>query len=103
MMVPLLLIKVEGVFMKIFFLVLLFSASVFGQSSYSSADQDTQLNEEGTHLDSGYSNKDVENKDVKFSGSIDNTAPMSQNQEEPRELSSGKNATRKRAKSPLED
>jgi len=89
--------------MKIIFLTLLLTTSAFAQTSYSSADQNTSANQEGTQMDTGYVNKDAENEDNAFSGEIDGTAPMPQNQEEPTELSSGKNATPKKVKTPLDD
>jgi hypothetical protein len=89
--------------MKTFLLTLLISLPVMGQSSYSAADQDTQNNGVGTDLDSGYVNKDAENNEVDFSGEVSGTAAMPQNQEEPTELSSGKNATPKRPKTSLDD
>lgn len=56
-----------GLMKKLIFLCLLLSASVNAQSTYSSADQDTEQNKEGTHLDTGYSNKDVEKEEMDFS------------------------------------
>lgn len=89
--------------MKTILLTLLFATQVQAQSSYSSADQNTSANKEGTQLDTGYVNKDAENEDNAFSAEMDGTAPMPQNQEEPTELSSGKNATPKKVKTPLDD
>ena len=103
MMVWNLLIKVEGDFMKIIFLTLLLTTTAFAQTSYSSADQNTSTSSKGNQNDNGYVNKDAENEDNAFSGEIESTAPMPQNQEEPTELSSGKNATSKKVKTPLDD
>jgi hypothetical protein len=89
--------------MKYFFLLLLITSTAIAQSSYSSADQNTQNNDEGSQNDTGYVNKDLENDDVEFSAEMDGTAPMPQNQEEPKELSSGKNATPRPSKRPIDD
>lgn len=82
--------------MKTIFLTLLLTTSVFAQSTYSSADQNTSANDEGTQGDTGYVNKDHEKE-------MDSTVPMKQEQEERERDSSGKNATRKRVKTPLDD
>lgn len=90
--------------MKIIFLLLFVTTSGFGQSSYSSADQDSSTNTEGSsQMDTGYVNKDAENDDLKSSNSMDNSVSMPQNQEEPKDLTSGKNATPKKSKTPLDD
>lgn len=81
-------------FITVFLIFLSFSS--FAQSSYSSADQNTTANDEGTQGDTGYVNKDQENE-------MDSTVPMKQEQEERERDSSGKNATRKRVKTPLDD
>lgn len=77
-------------------ILILLSISSFAQSSYSSADQNTSANDEGTQGDTGYVNKDHEKE-------MDSTVPMKQEQEEREKDSSGKNATRKRVKTPLDD
>lgn len=84
--------------MKLFFLILIISLSAHAQnSSYSAADQNSSTNSEGSsQMDTGYVNKDAENKDL-------NSASMPQNQEEPRGETKGKNATRKMSKTPLDD
>lgn len=84
--------------MKLFFLIFVFSLSAYAQnSSYSAADQNSSTNTEGSsQMDTGYVNKDAENKEL-------NSASMPQNQEEPGGLTSGKNATRKKSKTPLDD
>jgi hypothetical protein len=51
----------------IFLIILMGNLNAHAQSSYSSANQDTESNEHGTHLDTGYSNKDVEKEEVEFS------------------------------------
>jgi len=90
--------------MKIIFFILLLSASALAQTSYSSADQDTSTNTEGqSQMDTGYVNKDAENDELKSATSMDNSASMPQNQEEPKDLTSGKNATLKKSKTPLDD
>lgn len=59
--------------MKYLMILLLFiSTGAMAGSSYSSADQDTELNEKGNHLDNGYSTKEAEEEDVEFSGEMNN-------------------------------
>ncbi len=82
--------------MKIIFLTLLLTTSALSQTSYSSADQNTSANDEGTQGDTGYVNKDHEKE-------MDSTVPMIQEQQEREKEPSGKNATRKRVKTPLDD
>lgn len=91
--------------MKLFFLFFILSTGAFAQnSSYSAADQNASTNTEGSsQMDTGYVNKDAENDELKSSDSMDNSASMPQNQEEPRGLTSGKNATLKKSKTPLDD
>lgn len=89
--------------MKYLFLFIFSMTHAIAQSSYSAADQDTQNKETGTELDTGYVNKDAENQDMNFSGEMSSTASKSQNQDEPSELSSGNNASKKRVKTSKDD
>lgn len=91
--------------MKTLILLLTISLPALAQnSSYSAADQDASTNTKGSsQMDTGYVNKDAENDELKSPTSIDNSASMPQNQEEPKELTSGKNATPKKIKTPLDD
>lgn len=91
--------------MKLLLFCLLFSISSFAQnSSYSAADQNASTNTEGSsQMDTGYVNKDAENEEMNAAESMDNSSSFPQNQEEPRELNSGKNATLKKSKTPLDD
>lgn len=91
--------------MKLFFLILVLSLSAYAQnSSYSAADQNASTNTKGSsQMDTGYVNKDAEDADLKSFDEFDNSTSQPQNQEEPRDLSKGKNATKKMSKTPLDD
>lgn len=57
--------------MKILLILLTLSLHSYGQSSYGSANQDSETNAESpTHLDTGYSNTDVEEEAMEFSGEM---------------------------------
>lgn len=57
--------------MKLLLFIFLVSLNAKAQSSYGSANQDTEQNAKApTHLDTGYSNKDVEEQKMEFSGDV---------------------------------